>query len=132
LRIDATRDAFGMGIEYEGGRPGWDDANNGLVGMLGSGMPETYELAVLLRYIHSAVHRFNRHLNVPIELADLLAEINLALDELSQRVDLSTGGSNFRKKAVPRSYFQYWDKVATARELVRANLLYLTLNILLS
>jgi hypothetical protein len=26
----ATRDAFGMGIEYEGGRPGWNDAMNGL------------------------------------------------------------------------------------------------------
>lgn len=25
----ATRDAYGMGIEYEGGRPGWDDAMNG-------------------------------------------------------------------------------------------------------
>lgn len=33
----ATRDSYGMGIEYEGGRPGWNDANNGLVGMLGSG-----------------------------------------------------------------------------------------------
>ncbi len=25
----ATRDAYGMGIEYEGGRPGWNDAMNG-------------------------------------------------------------------------------------------------------
>lgn len=28
----ATRDAYGMGIEYEGGRPGWNDAMNGLAG----------------------------------------------------------------------------------------------------
>ena len=28
----ATRDAYGMGVEYEGGRPGWNDAMNGLVG----------------------------------------------------------------------------------------------------
>ena len=29
----ATRDAYGMGIEYEGGRPGWLDSMNGLPGM---------------------------------------------------------------------------------------------------
>ena len=28
----ATRDAWGMGIEYEGGRPGWLDSMNGLPG----------------------------------------------------------------------------------------------------
>lgn len=28
----ATRDAYGMGVEYEGGRPGWNDAMNGLAG----------------------------------------------------------------------------------------------------
>lgn len=29
----ATRDPYGMGIEYEGGRPGWLDSMNGLPGM---------------------------------------------------------------------------------------------------
>lgn len=41
----ATRDAYGMGIEYEGGRPGWMDSMNGLPGMIGSGIPEYVELA---------------------------------------------------------------------------------------
>lgn len=31
----AMRDAYGMGIEYEGGRPGWLDSMNGLPGKLG-------------------------------------------------------------------------------------------------
>ena len=31
----AMRDAWGMGIEYEGGRPGWLDSMNGLPGMVG-------------------------------------------------------------------------------------------------
>ena len=31
----ATRDPYGMGVEYEGGRPGWNDAMNGLPGMVG-------------------------------------------------------------------------------------------------
>ena len=43
----AMRDAWGMGIEYEGGRPGWMDSMNGLPGMVGSGMPETYEMLLL-------------------------------------------------------------------------------------
>jgi len=34
----ATLDPYGMGIEYEAGKPGWNDALNGLVGKLGSGM----------------------------------------------------------------------------------------------
>jgi hypothetical protein len=34
----ATRDPYGMGIEYEAGKPGWNDALNGLVGKIGSGM----------------------------------------------------------------------------------------------
>ena len=36
----SMRDAYGMGVEYEGGRPGWLDSMNGLPGMIGSGMPE--------------------------------------------------------------------------------------------
>ena len=28
----SMRDAYGMGVEYEGGRPGWNDAMNGLAG----------------------------------------------------------------------------------------------------
>jgi len=110
----ATRDAYGMGIEYEGGKPGWDDANNGLVGMLGSGMPETYELAVLLRYILSIVSRVRRPLTVPSELKDLLEKINEALAELSAVYD-DTNAETL-EFTVPAVLFKYWDTVASARE----------------
>lgn len=40
----ATLDAYGMGVEMEGGKPGWYDALNGLPGLFGSSMAETYEL----------------------------------------------------------------------------------------
>ena len=40
----ATLDAYGMGIEMEGGKPGWYDALNGMPGLFGSSMAETYEL----------------------------------------------------------------------------------------
>ena len=34
----ATIDIEGLGVEMEGGKPGWNDALNGLPGMMGSGM----------------------------------------------------------------------------------------------
>ncbi len=40
----AALDAYGMGVEMEGGKPGWYDALNGLPGLFGSSMAETYEL----------------------------------------------------------------------------------------
>ncbi len=43
-------DAYGMGVEMEGGKPGWYDALNGLPGLFGSSMAETYELYRNLRF----------------------------------------------------------------------------------
>ena len=51
----ATRDAYGMGIEYEGGKPGWNDAMNGLVG-------KTLSLFILL----IAVGLFVDHMFYPL------------------------------------------------------------------
>ena len=34
----AALDAYGMGVEMEGGKPGWYDALNGMPGMFGSSM----------------------------------------------------------------------------------------------
>ena len=34
----STLDPYGMGVEMEGGKPGWNDAMNGLPGILGSSM----------------------------------------------------------------------------------------------
>jgi hypothetical protein len=113
----ATRDAYGMGIEYEGGRPGWNDAMNGLVGMVGSGMPETYELEVLIRYVLSVVSKFNRPIVVPAELGALIDSISSAMTLLGGYVDHPEKLS----KTVPQPLFDYWDSVATAREDYRSS-----------
>jgi len=113
----ATRDAYGMGIEYEGGKPGWNDAMNGLVGMLGSGMPETYELKMLLQYIRKVLLKYRRPIIVPRELATLISNISGALDELGEFIPRVPISSNIIK--VPPELFQYWDKVASAREKYR-------------
>lgn len=114
----ATRDAYGMGIEYEGGKPGWNDAMNGLVGMVGSGMPETFELHQLLKYVKSVVDKYQRPVVVPVELGELVDTINSELDTL-----LSSGftDSEVLPFDVPAELFNYWNNVATARENYRDN-----------
>ncbi|KAL7535578.1 hypothetical protein ACHAXR_006579, partial [Thalassiosira sp. AJA248-18] len=117
----ATRDAYGMGVEYEGGRPGWNDAMNGLAGMVGSGMPETFELSETLKYVLSVVTRFQRPLVIPEELGTMVDSINDALDEL-----LSSGYEDKDELShdVPKELFKYWDTVATARETYRKEVQY--------
>jgi hypothetical protein len=141
----ATRDAYGMGVEYEGGRPGWNDAMNGtyyfvnffvdlvyetnnfiwyiigLPGMLGSGMPETYEMYQLLKYVKKVVTTYKRPVTIPAEFAELVVKVNAALDDLE--------ASSFTEPEelsvdVPSELFTYWDTVATAREEYRADVQY--------
>ena len=109
----ATRDAYGMGIEYEGGKPGWNDAMNGLVGMVGSGMPETYELQQMLLYVQSVVDKYGRPVVVPEELGELIDAITSELTTLA-----SSGFSEPEEIPldVPDVLFDYWNNVATARE----------------
>ena len=102
----------GIGIEYEAGKPGWNDANNGLVGMIGSGTPELSELAVLIRYILSVVNKYQRHVCVPTELLTLVNAINTSLSAFNS---VYTSSPTVYQK-VPAAFFQYWDRVATARE----------------
>ena len=54
----ATLDPYGMGVEMEGGKPGWYDALNGMPALFGSSMGETYELARNLNYTINALKRF--------------------------------------------------------------------------
>lgn len=111
----ATRDAYGMGIEYEAGRPGWNDAMNGLPGMVGSGMPEAYELKNLLKYVLSVIERFERSIVLPVELGDLIDKIDSALEEL-QGSGYEDGDLKSLPLDVPQDFFSYWNAVATARE----------------
>ena len=109
------------GIEYEAGKPGWNEANNGLAGMLGSGLPETIELAVLLRYIRSAVAKHNRALFLPTELVTLLNAIMEALSDLQIEAEggQEENDTSTQSTKVPDALFRYWDTVATAREAYR-------------
>ncbi len=68
----ATLDAAGMGIEMEGGKPGWYDALNGLPGLLGSSMAESCELARLLAFTRRALGRRPGQVELYEEIAALV------------------------------------------------------------
>ncbi len=68
----AALDAYGMGVEMEGGKPGWYDALNGLPGLFGSSMAESYELARILEYTLNALKKCPSVVKITKEVADYL------------------------------------------------------------
>lgn len=98
----ALLDSFGMGIEMEGGKPGWNDAMNGLPGLFGSGMPETLELKRLVDFLLEEVkrHSSEEETGLPMELSAFMQDIYALLQE-------------------GLSDFEYWDRTASRRERFR-------------
>lgn len=98
----ALLDNQGLGIEMEGGKPGWNDAMNGLPGLFGSSMPEAMELKRLVDFMLTAVKEQRKEQGIAVcgELASFMDAIFAALGE-------------------GLSDFAYWDKVATLREAFR-------------
>ncbi len=47
----AHLDPLGIGLSYEGNKPGWNDAANGLPGLFGSGVSEMFELKRIVSYL---------------------------------------------------------------------------------
>lgn len=99
-------DSYGMGVEMEGGRPGWNDSLNGLPGMFGSGMSETFEIKRILQFLTSVEAEKIDIISLPEEIHTLFTETAGLLDEYN--------GSND-----PCKDFIYWDKVTTQREIYR-------------
>ena len=96
----SSLDPYGMGIEMEAGKPGWNDAMNGLPGLFGSGMAETFELKRMLLFLRDRIKLTDRVV-LPVELADFLTDV---FDTLKNSRDgLWTD-------------FAYWDAVSTIRE----------------
>lgn len=103
----ATLDAYGMGVEMEGGKPGWYDALNGMPGMFGSSMAETYELCRMLEYTISALKKYPGKVNVLEELADLMDE----LDQINRQEKDNLQGDG--------AVLSFWNKVNDAKEVYR-------------
>ena len=104
----ATLDPWGMGVEMEAGRPGWYDALNGLPGLIGSSLCESYELLRLLDFLLEVLEEENTCVTVlPIEQVELLERVQKAF--LTWQDSPATERDSC-----------YWETVATARERYRA------------
>lgn len=100
----AALDPYGMGVEMEGGKPGWYDALNGLPGLLGSSMAEAYELARVVEYT------LDKLAGKSVKL-QILTEV----DELIQAI--SKNGEAYEKEESSVPSFNFWQKVNDAKEL---------------
>ncbi|WP_341877781.1 hypothetical protein [Defluviitalea saccharophila] len=104
----ASLDPYGLGIEMEGGKPGWYDALNGLPGILGSSMTETYELLRMLLFMQNAVGEFNRSITFPVEVKIFMNNIELALKRFEES----------------HNHLQLWDEMNEAKEAYREQILF--------
>nr|MCR4897169.1 hypothetical protein [Lachnospiraceae bacterium] len=84
----AALDPEQLGVEMEGGKPGWYDALNGLPGLLGSSMAETYELQRMLHYTIRSLRRFSEPVELFGELASLLRDLGEILKKGITGIDL--------------------------------------------
>ncbi|MDZ7792360.1 MAG: cellobiose phosphorylase [Spirochaetia bacterium] len=77
-----TRDPYGIGVEMEADKPGWYDALNGLPGLLGSSLPEAWELLRLIRNIELGVVSggVNRY-PIAVEIYELYRAIEMVLSD---------------------------------------------------
>lgn len=103
----AALDPLGMGVQMEAGKPGWYDAINGLPGLFGASLCETYELARLLDFLVAAMaEKGQGTVALPVEQHSLLQEVEHSLAVWSTSND-------------PNRDFQYWDRVTAALEIYR-------------
>lgn len=91
-------DPMSLGIEMEAGKPGWNDALNGMPSILGSATSEVFELARLVVFLNTHIAQEPHTINTLIlEFAQNLAAL-------------------FKTES---SSVQIWDKASTYRELFR-------------
>jgi len=100
----AALDPEGMGLEMEGGKPGWLDALNGLPSYFGSSTPEASELLRTVRYLKDVLSRSQRDVEIPTEMDALM-------NAIKQNIFLLNSGEI--------NDFTYWDSVYTAKETYR-------------
>jgi len=110
----ATLDPFGAGVMMDADKPDWFDALNGLPGLLGSSLSETYELLRLARFVRESIGQMRlsptkAKVLLPVELAQFLHENESATKKfLASR---SAGAVQVFWEATHKSKEHYWEKV---------------------
>ena len=100
----STLDPWGMGVEMEAGKPGWNDALNGLPGLFGSSLSETYELRRLIELLDGVC---DEHPKATVRLA---CEVRQFCQDLTAALADHAPG---------KDDFAYWDRASGLRESYR-------------
>jgi hypothetical protein len=101
----ATLDPFGVGIEMESEKPGWCDALNGLPGLLGSSINESFELRRWIAFVQDRLSEIlapGESHAFPVEMVEFLKAVGEAL-----------------AIAPPDDFYKTWDTLASLRERFR-------------
>jgi hypothetical protein len=94
----ASLDPDGIGIEMESDKPGWYDSLNGLPGIFGSSVCETFELKRFMQYFKEALEKnASETASIPEETAEFLTELNKLL-------------------TLQRSDDEFWDQSASHKQ----------------
>ncbi len=83
-------DPYGIGLSYEGNKPGWNDAMNGVPGLFGSGVSETIELQKIVKFLTRVAQEYPLQNAILLRSTDQLANHyqNLSADNDYDRWDL--------------------------------------------
>lgn len=103
----AALDPYAVGVEMEGGKPGWYDALNGLPGLFGSSVAESCELVRLLRFVSESLELAGGELSMPECQARLIGRLWRTVSE--NRDDLG----------LPGPQYGFWRSASAALETYR-------------
>lgn len=67
-------DPYGIGLSYEGNKPGWNDAMNGVPGLFGSGVSETIELMRIVKLLKTIASEYPNQTASLLRSTDQLAD----------------------------------------------------------
>jgi len=101
----ASLDPFGIGLEMEAEKPGWCDALNGLPGLLGSSVNESFELVRLVRFLE---HHLSATL-ATLESHPVAEEIAELIKAAGETLALSRS----------EEFFKTWDTLSSLKERFR-------------
>lgn len=99
---------FGLGMEMEAGKPGWNDALNGLPGMLGASTSELFELKRLLQKLQNIPRMSEAKIILPEEVRGFVNDLATQICQADQK---SKEGQLI-----------YWNKVSLSRESYRSSI----------
>ncbi|MEI8345291.1 MAG: hypothetical protein WCG06_04390, partial [Candidatus Omnitrophota bacterium] len=113
----ASLDPAGVGVEMEAENPSWYDALNGLPGLLGSSLPETFELKRLGVFMLAALREMRADIKdttrIPKELAEFMRGVSGGLDRVLS--------ANVKQRL---SAYDYWDQTESLKEKYRGKVFY--------